>query len=58
MEGQTLRERVTQGTVPLDQLVQSGIEIADALDAAHEDSPGFLPHGRVVYRATEVRRII
>jgi len=35
LEGQTLRERIAQGTVPLDQLVQWGIEIADALDAAH-----------------------
>ena len=35
LEGQTLRERVAQGTVPTEQLVQWGIEIADALDAAH-----------------------
>src|SRR5215831_1126829 len=35
LEGQTLRERIAQGTVPVEQLVQWGIEIADALDAAH-----------------------
>src|SRR5208283_2302304 len=35
LEGQTLRERITQGSVPQEQLVQWGIEIADALDAAH-----------------------
>jgi eukaryotic-like serine/threonine-protein kinase len=35
LEGQTLRERIAQGTVPEPQLVQWGIEIADALDAAH-----------------------
>jgi eukaryotic-like serine/threonine-protein kinase len=35
LEGQTLRERIAQGTVALDQLVQWGIEIADGLDAAH-----------------------
>jgi eukaryotic-like serine/threonine-protein kinase len=35
LEGQTLRERIAQGTVPTEQLVQWGIEIADALDAAH-----------------------
>src|SRR5579863_289696 len=34
LEGQTLRERIAQGTVPEEQLVQWGIEIADALDAA------------------------
>ena len=35
LEGQTLRERIAQGTVPEEQLIQWGIEIADALDAAH-----------------------
>jgi eukaryotic-like serine/threonine-protein kinase len=35
LEGRTLRERITLGSVPQDQLVQWGIEIADALDAAH-----------------------
>jgi len=35
LEGQTLRERIGQGSIPLDSLVQWGIEIADALDAAH-----------------------
>jgi eukaryotic-like serine/threonine-protein kinase len=35
LEGQTLRERIAQGTVPAEQLVQWGLEIADALDAAH-----------------------
>ena len=35
LDGQTLRERIAQGTVPIDHLVHWGIEIADALDAAH-----------------------
>jgi eukaryotic-like serine/threonine-protein kinase len=35
LEGQTLRERIAQATAPVEQLVQWGIEIADALDAAH-----------------------
>ena len=35
LEGQTLRDRIALGTVPVEQLVQWGIEIADALDAAH-----------------------
>jgi eukaryotic-like serine/threonine-protein kinase len=35
LEGQTLRESIAQGTVPVDRLVEWGIEIADALDAAH-----------------------
>jgi serine/threonine protein kinase len=35
LEGQTLRERIAQGSVPQEQLLQWGIEIADALDAAH-----------------------
>ncbi len=35
LEGHTLRERIAQGTVPMEQLVQWGIEIADGLDAAH-----------------------
>jgi serine/threonine protein kinase/Tol biopolymer transport system component len=35
LEGQTLRERIAQGSVSQEQVVQLGIEIADALDAAH-----------------------
>lgn len=35
LEGQTLRERITQGSVPQEQLLKWAIEIADALDAAH-----------------------
>lgn len=35
LEGQTLRDRITQGSVPFERLVRWGIEIADALDAAH-----------------------
>ncbi len=35
LEGQTLRERIAQGMVAVEQLVQWGTEIADALDAAH-----------------------
>jgi serine/threonine protein kinase/Tol biopolymer transport system component len=35
LEGQTLRERIRRGPVEQEQLLQWGIEIADALDAAH-----------------------
>jgi eukaryotic-like serine/threonine-protein kinase len=35
LEGQTLRQRIAQSTVPSEQLVRWGIQIADALDAAH-----------------------
>jgi eukaryotic-like serine/threonine-protein kinase len=35
LEGQTLREHIAQSTVPAGRLVDWGIEIADALDAAH-----------------------
>src|ERR1700739_1117688 len=35
LEGQTLRERIAQGSASQEQVVQLGIEIADALDAAH-----------------------
>jgi Tol biopolymer transport system component/predicted Ser/Thr protein kinase len=35
LEGQTLRERIEKGPVGQEQVVQGGIEIADALDAAH-----------------------
>ena len=35
LEGQTLRERIRQQPLPEEQLLQWGIEIADALDAAH-----------------------
>jgi serine/threonine protein kinase/TolB-like protein len=36
MEGETLRERIARGALPVDQLVEIGRQIADALDAAHE----------------------
>jgi eukaryotic-like serine/threonine-protein kinase len=35
LEGETLRQRMAGGTVPIEQTVQWGIEVADALDAAH-----------------------
>ena len=35
LEGQTLRERIRQQPLPEEQLLQWGIEIADALEAAH-----------------------
>ena len=35
IEGETLAERLGKGALPLDQALQYGIEIADALDKAH-----------------------
>src|ERR1700733_1404816 len=35
LEGETLRERLKVGRVPLQQVLQWGIEVADALEAAH-----------------------
>jgi serine/threonine protein kinase len=35
LEGMTLRERIKRGSITLEEVVEWGIEIADALDAAH-----------------------
>jgi len=35
LEGETLADRVARGSVPIEQLLRTGIEIADALDKAH-----------------------
>jgi serine/threonine protein kinase/Tol biopolymer transport system component len=35
LDGTTLRQRIAEGQMPLPQLLDLGIEIADALDAAH-----------------------
>lgn len=35
LEGKTLQEHMQRGALPLDELVTIGMEIADALDAAH-----------------------
>ena len=35
LDGTTLRQRIAEGPMPLPQLLDVGIEIADALDAAH-----------------------
>ncbi len=37
IEGETLAERLGKGALPLDQALQHGIEIADALDKAHRN---------------------
>ncbi len=36
LEGQTLRERIAEGPIPANELVRIGIQVADALDAAHK----------------------
>lgn len=36
LEGQTLAERLQKGLLPLDQVLKIGIEIAQALDKAHQ----------------------
>src|SRR5256885_2245354 len=35
IEGETFADRLIRGSLPLEQLVKIGIEIADALDKAH-----------------------
>jgi eukaryotic-like serine/threonine-protein kinase len=35
LEGETLAHRLLKGPLPLDQVLQYAIEIADALDKAH-----------------------
>jgi len=35
LEGETLAARLTKGALPIDQVLQYGVEIASALDAAH-----------------------
>ena len=36
LEGETLRERIGEGHLPTDEVVRIGIQVADALDAAHK----------------------
>jgi eukaryotic-like serine/threonine-protein kinase len=35
LDGQTLKHRITRGPMPLDDLLDAGIQVANALDAAH-----------------------
>jgi len=36
LEGQTLRERIGEGQMPADEIVRIGVQVTDALDAAHK----------------------
>jgi eukaryotic-like serine/threonine-protein kinase len=36
LQGQTLRERIAEGRIPTNELIRIGLEIVDALDAAHK----------------------
>ena len=36
LQGQTLRERIAEGPIPTNDLIRIGIQVADALDAAHK----------------------
>jgi len=36
LQGQTLRERIAEGQLPTNELIRIGIQVADALDAAHK----------------------
>ncbi len=36
LEGQTLRERIGEGPIPAEELLRIGVQVADALDAAHK----------------------
>jgi TolB-like protein/tetratricopeptide (TPR) repeat protein/predicted Ser/Thr protein kinase len=36
LEGQTLRERIAEGSIPNSELIRVGIQVTDALDAAHK----------------------
>jgi len=36
LQGQTLRERIAEGPIPSKELIRIGIQVADALDAAHK----------------------
>jgi Tol biopolymer transport system component len=35
LEGETVADRIARGSVPIEQILRTGIEIADALDKAH-----------------------
>src|SRR5262245_37526296 len=35
LDGQPLKDRIERGSVPVEEVVELGAEIADALDAAH-----------------------
>ena len=37
MAGKTLKQRLTSGAIPFDQLLEIAVQIADALDAAHSE---------------------
>jgi len=38
LEGENLAERIARGSLPIEQILRTGIEIADALDKAHRRS--------------------